>query len=142
VRSSRTVRLRKYAVSSSVAVPCVITTPSSGASRAATACSVSVRWSQSAGPIAVLPTDWNGTGTISATWAISGTRARSSSGPTFFPVSMYSQTSRLSRPIEEIVPPVPIRATRPLREAVMWFPSPAGDPGSAVSTRARVRHFS
>jgi hypothetical protein len=35
------------------------------------------------------------------------------------PVSMYSQTSRLSRPIDEIVPPVPIRATRPFRDSVM-----------------------
>ena len=100
-------------------MPCVITTPSSGASRAVTPWIASVKSSHSAGPMAVLPTDWNGTGTISATWAISGTRARSSSGPTFFPVSMYSQTSRLSRPIDEIVPPVPIRATRRFAESVM-----------------------
>ena len=78
--------------------------------------------------MAVLPTDWNGTGTISATRAISGTRARSSSGPTFFPVSMYSHTSRLSRPMDEIVPPVPIRATRRLGESVMSVSSALAPP--------------
>ena len=112
VASTLRVRFRKYAVSSSVAVPCVITTPSSGASRPMASCTAVPRASQSPGPIAVLPTARKRTGTISAASAASGNRVRSSSGSALRLVSMYSQRSRLPRPIDEIVPPVPISATR------------------------------
>jgi hypothetical protein len=110
--STFSVRFRKYAVSSRVAVPCVMTTPSSGASRATASCTVVASASQSAGPMAVLPTARKRTETISATAVTSGNRTRSSSGSALRLVSMYSQMSRLPRPIEEIVPPVPTRATR------------------------------
>src|SRR2546428_344550 len=52
--STLSVRFKKYAVSSSVAVPCVITTPSSGASRETASCTAASSASQSAGPTAAL----------------------------------------------------------------------------------------
>src|SRR5438093_694400 len=54
VASTLRLRWRKYAVSSSVAVPCVITTPSSGASRPVASCTAASRASQSRGPLDVL----------------------------------------------------------------------------------------
>src|SRR3989441_1211421 len=56
VASTLSVRFRKYAVSSSVAVPCVITTPSSGASRVTAACTAASSASQSDGPTFALDT--------------------------------------------------------------------------------------
>ena len=114
VASTFSERFKKYAVSSSVAVPCVMTMPSRGASRATASCTAASSASQSAGPMAVLPTARYRTGTISAAPATSGKRTSSSSGSALRLVSMYSHRSRLSRPIEEIVPPVPMSATRGL----------------------------
>src|SRR5439155_1519572 len=99
VASTLSVRFRKYAVSSSVAVPCVITTPSSGASRPTASCTAAVSASQSPGPIAVLPTERKRTETISAASATSGNRTRSSSGSALRLVSMSSQRRGLPRPI-------------------------------------------
>src|SRR5262245_11940682 len=119
VASTLRVRLRKYAVSSSVAVPWVTTRPSSGASRATASCTTPSSASQSTGATAALDSARKRTGTISAASATSGNRSRSSSGSASRPASMYSQRSRLPRPIEEIVPPVPTRATRRFPWAVV-----------------------
>src|SRR5262249_54612782 len=92
--------------------PWVTTRPSSGASRATASCTTPSSASQSTGATAALDSARKRTGTISAASATSGNRSRSSSGSALRPASMYSQRARLPRPIEEIVPPVPTRATR------------------------------
>ncbi len=137
VASTCSVRFRKYAVSSSVAVPWVTTRPSSGASRETASCTTEWSASQSAGPTAALESARKRTGTISAAAATSGNRSSSSSGSALRPASMYSQRSRLPRPIEEIVPPVPMRATRRLGCAVVTARAPTSPRRPGVA-RARA----
>ncbi len=74
-----TARSRKYAVSSSVAVPCVTTMPAIEGSPATVSSMIRSSASQSDGPISVLPTFLYRIGTISATRDSSGTPAISSS---------------------------------------------------------------
>src|ERR1700744_2148990 len=74
-----TARLRKYAVSSSVAVPGGTTRPAIDGSPATVSSMVRTNSSQLEGPNSVLATFWYRIGTMSANFEISGTPAISSS---------------------------------------------------------------
>ncbi len=76
-RSDLTVRLRKYAVSSSVFVPCVTTTPAGAETPAKIALIRFASASQCVGPMSVLDTFATCSTLTSATAAISGTPATS-----------------------------------------------------------------
>jgi hypothetical protein len=103
-RSCFTVRLRKYAVSSSVLVPCVITTPETAASVAKIALMRLAIVSQFSSVTFGLPTFTTCSTLTLAYCLISGTAATSCS-PRIEP-ALYSDSAVVAAPFPAIVPPV------------------------------------